>query len=182
MSTRIDIFTYGIWAISATAAVTDLAFGRIYNWLTLSAVLAGIVASFFSGGWHGVLGALGGVLAGLILYGWMFFVGAMGGGDVKLLMALGAWGGPRYAEEVAVLGVLLGGAMALLVMLFSGRLPGFFTRMKHFLQTLLIKELQVEKPKIDWKFTLPYGVPIAVAAVWVAWSHPLAGMGMPLWP
>jgi hypothetical protein len=96
-------------------------------------------------------------------------------------MALGAWGGVGFVAEVAVLAILLGGAMAAGLLAFKGRLPDFTRRMRRFILTLLIRELEPEAPVIDSKFTMPFGIPIAVAAVWTAIAHPLATMGLLPW-
>lgn len=172
---------YPVIALSLAGAVTDLLKGRIYNWLTFPAILIGIAASVAWRGWGGLGDSFLGVGLGFALYGWMFWLGFMGGGDVKLLMALGAWGGARYATEVALLGVLLGGAMALVVLLFSGKLGAFARKMYRFLLTVFIRELELEPPKIDRKLTMPYGVPIAAAAICVAVLDPFEKWGLRLW-
>lgn len=182
MSGRTEISLYFISAISIVAAATDLRWGRVFNWLTLPAIVLGVVFSTFTGGIAGAADSLLGVGIGLLLFGWMFLLHAMGGGDVKLLMALGAWGGARFAEETAVLSVLLGGVMAVVLLVLTGRIMGFARRLFYFLLTLTVRGLEPEPPKIDRKFMMPFGLPIAVSAVWVARAHPLVKWGLPLWP
>jgi prepilin peptidase CpaA len=167
------LISQAITVIAIIAVITDLALGKIYNWLTLPAIVAGLIAGFALHGGSGLLSAFVGVLLGLALYGWMFLIGVMGGGDVKLLMAFGAWGGAGVAIETSLLGVLLGGVMAAVIMLATGRIVSFSKRIYHFLLTLFVKELVYDFPKIDRKFTMPYGVPLSAAAVWVVWAHPL---------
>jgi prepilin peptidase CpaA len=173
MSGRTDLAQHFAWVITVAAllaAATDVARGRVYNWLTVPLLAAGLAASAWMGGWRGGADALLGAAAGLLFFGWMFWIGVMGGGDVKLLMALSAWGGFRFSQEVALLSVLLGGAMAVAVLAVKGRLPDFARRMRRFLLSVLVKELEVESPKLDRKSQLPFGVPIAAAAIWVAWG------------
>ena len=167
--------TYPVLVFSLVAALTDLCRGKIYNWLTLPAILLGIGYGATTAGFSGATSALLGVATGLSLYGWMFWFGTMGGGDIKLLMALGAWSGPLYAFHVGVLGIFTGGALALLILLFSGKLVSFIRRMYRFVLTLMVKELELETPKIDRKLTMPFGIPIAIAAVWVKVANPLEG-------
>lgn len=181
MSGRTDFFTITIIAVSLVAVLTDVLRGRIYNWLTLPALAAGLVASFSVGGLATGGDALLGAGAGLALYGWIFFLGFMGGGDVKLLMALGAWGGLRFAVETALLGVLLGGLMSVGMLAVHGRLRDFARRMHRFLLTLFVKELEIETPQVDRKLTMPYGIPIAAAAIWIVLGDPFLRWGMRLW-
>lgn len=168
--------------LSAFAAATDLARGRIYNWQTVPALLLGLAVSAWLAGWGGLGDSLLGATGGLFFYGWMFALGIMGGGDVKWLMALGAWGGLHYAQEVAILGLLLGGVMALGLLIVTGRFVNFARRMMRFLLTLFVRELELEMPQVDRKFTMPFGVPIGIAAVWSAYSHPLLSWGFRPWP
>jgi prepilin peptidase CpaA len=182
MSGRIDVLFVGISALSLAAAATDLIWGRIFNWLTGGALLLGLALSAWTGGWHGLGESVLAALLGLILFGWMFWLGFMAGGDVKLLMALGAWGGLRFVEEVAVLSIIVGGVLAALLLLPKGRLRSLGHRLFVFFRSIAIPELEVESLKIDRKLTMPFGVPIAVAAVWAAAAHPLVAWGLPLWP
>jgi prepilin peptidase CpaA len=168
--------------LSSVAMATDLARGRIYNWLTLPGLLSGFAFSAWLGGWAGLGDSVLGATAGLLFYGWMFWLRAMGGGDVKLLMALGAWGGFHYAEEVALLGIVLAGPMAALILLFKGRLLDFGRRMARFVLTLVVRELEPEVPQIDHKLTMPFGIPIGAAAIWSVVAHPLLSWGFKPWP
>jgi prepilin peptidase CpaA len=181
MSGKTELFTWVIIGISVLAAVTDLLRGKIYNWLTLPMMVCGMFASFYYGGWTALLHSMGGIGLGFVLYSWMYFLRTMGAGDVKFLMALGAWGGVGFTFDVGLLGVLLGGVLAILLIIFKGRMSSFSKRMYRFLLTLLVKELEPEFPKIDRKFTMPYGVPIAVAAIWVVLDNPLVRWGFKSW-
>lgn len=172
---------YAIVAFAVAAAACDLRWKRIFNWLTLPMMVSGVVAAPVFGGWNALAGSVLGALCGLMLYGWLFWVGAMGGGDVKFLMGIGAWGGVAYAVEVALLGIVLGGAMAVGILLVKGRLLSFVQRMYRFLLTVFVKELEVESPKLDPKLKMLFGVPIAASAIWAALGHPLRDLGVSLW-
>ncbi len=178
--TDTSILLYAVLVISVSGALTDLVCGKIFNWLTIPALVAGLLVSGWIDGWQGLASAMLGSVAALVLYGWMFALGAMGAGDVKFLMALGAWGGLRFVIETAVLGVAVGGILAVLMLVFSGKMPSFAKRMHHFLLTVFVSELEVEKPKIDHSMTMPFGIPIAIAAAWVALGHPFQTLGVSL--
>jgi prepilin peptidase CpaA len=181
MSGKTDLLVAAVSVVSVIAAVTDVATGRIYNWLTVPALVLGLAAGAWLGGWNGLGHAALGAGAGLLLYGWMFWLRVMGGGDVKLLMALGALGGVAYVTEVAVLGVLLGGAFAVAWLGLHGRLAAFVRKLRRFVTSLMIRELELDVPDLDRKLTMPFGLPIAAAAVWSAVSHPLARGGWLPW-
>jgi prepilin peptidase CpaA len=162
-----------VTATCAIAALTDLVWGRIFNWLTLPAFLLGVGASAWSGGWLGAGQAVLGAAVGLVLYGWMFWLRIMGGGDIKLLMALGAWGGPRYALHLALFSLFLGGAMALVHLAAKGRIRDFARRIHVFLLSVLVKELEPQAPELDRKLTMPFGIPISIAGIWLLHANPL---------
>ncbi len=119
-----------------------------------------------------------GLALGLVLYGWMFWIGMMGAGDVKLLMALGAWGGANYCVRVGLLGVFLGGAMAFVILTFQGRIVTLGLKLYRFLLSSVVRELALEPPAIDRKLTMPYGIPIAAAAIWILIEDPLKKWGI----
>jgi len=162
------------------ALVTDLLWGRIFNWLTIPAILIGLAVSFFLGGWNGLGSSFLGVIAAFVIYGALFAFRVMGAGDVKLLMAIGAWGGLKVSLQVALLGVLLGGAMAFVILLFKGRLPGFLRKIHASLLSFFVRELEFQPPKVDRKLTMPFGIPLAIAAIWVVTLHPFEKWGW-LW-
>lgn len=99
-------------------------------------------------GWHvGVA-----VIAFAIGFG-MFAMGQFGGGDVKVIAALGLWFGPNNFLAFLTLMALLGGLLAVILILFR--------RVK-------ISERWLENPSIRGLHSpengIPYGVAIAIAA------------------
>ena len=178
MPGKIEIPTLAICLLALLASGSDIAFVRIFNWLTAGMALIAIIYASVENGFPGVGSALLGILAGLVLYGWMFWIRVLGGGDVKLLMAFGAWGGARYALDVALLGVFLGGAMALLILVVKGKAGDFARRAYRFFISLMVRELELEKFQVDRKSTMPFGIPISIAAVWVQFGSPLEQWGL----
>lgn len=108
-------------AVAVTAAITDVRQRRIPNRITYTALVAGLALQTVSHGWRGLLPGLGGAA----LFGGVFFifylVRAMGAGDVKLAAALGCIIGPAASWQVMFATALAGGVLALIVMLFTGR-------------------------------------------------------------
>jgi len=108
-------------AVAVTTAITDVRNHRIPNLITYPATVAGLALQTAAYGWRGLLLGLGGGL----LFGGCFLlfhvVRAMGAGDVKLAFCLGCIIGPAASWQVMFFTALAGGAMAILVMVFTGR-------------------------------------------------------------
>jgi prepilin peptidase CpaA len=75
------------------AAVTDLRWRRVPNWLTATLVVAGFVQSLTPLALTTPLDSLGGLLVGFVLTFVLYVVGGRGAGDVKLMAGIGAWVG-----------------------------------------------------------------------------------------
>lgn len=112
-----------LWGIILLLAVIeDLRRRRIPNFLTFSGVALGIVLSGFEAGWAGVWSGVAGTLTGAGLLFLPFALGGMGAGDVKLMAAVGAFGGPAFAFRAFLAAALLGGAASAVALLRAGRL------------------------------------------------------------
>ena len=103
-------------SILLIAGVTDLRSSKIPNWLTVSAMAAGLLSHSWFDGLSGLLFSVKGLGLGLALFLLFYVMGGMGAGDVKLLAAVGSFLGAE--------GVVSAGIMAMLFMLFC--LFGFF--------------------------------------------------------
>ena len=109
-------------AVGACAAIFDVRERRIPNRLTYSAVIAGLVLQTALHGGKGLL--LSG--EGALFFGGVFLlfymVRAMGAGDVKLAAALGSIVGAPAALPVMFATAVAGAALAVGLMVVSGRL------------------------------------------------------------
>jgi prepilin peptidase CpaA len=107
--------------VAVTAGITDARSRRIPNRLTYAAMIAGLTLETVVYGWRGLLlGLGGGVLFGGVLL-LFYLVRAMGAGDVKLAAALGCIIGPANSFQVVFATAMAGGVLAILVMVFTGR-------------------------------------------------------------
>ena len=111
--------------VSLGAAVVDGRTGRIPNWLTLPAIVVGLVSHGFAEGRFGLgLSLLGLFLTALVP--WELYRGsggqAIGGGDVKLAAGIGALWGPTQGLEIAFAALLALAFLALVRLTYSGKL------------------------------------------------------------
>lgn len=131
------------------AAFTDLRRRQIDNWLN-AAIALGAPLFWWSSGlspWPGVAIQLAIALAAFIVLAGLFALRAMGGGDVKLLTALALWIEPEWFLRLLLVMALVGGVL-----------------------TIVFGAWHVTRRQTG-KLAIPYGVAIAIAALWVLGSH-----------
>lgn len=111
------VVTAAFVALLATAVVTDVTRLRIPNWLTAGVALLyplHVGLSPLDVAWLPALGLAVLVFAvGTVAFACRW----MGGGDVKLLAATTLWAGPAHALEFLTLAAVIGGGLALLLLL-----------------------------------------------------------------
>lgn len=108
-------------AVAVIAGITDVRSRQIPNRLTYPAMIGGFALQAAVHGGHGLF--LAG--EGALLFGGVFLffhlLHAMGAGDVKLAAALGCILGPTSSWQVLFSTAMAGGVLAILVMVFTGR-------------------------------------------------------------
>lgn len=105
------------------AAVYDIRYRRIPNWLVLTGIIAGLVWNACDlPVWPGLKRSAAGLGTGFALYFPLYLLRARGAGDVKLLAAAGAIAGAGNCVWIFALTAVLGGLIALILLLFVGRL------------------------------------------------------------
>ncbi|HMC60266.1 MAG TPA: A24 family peptidase [Candidatus Solibacter sp.] len=154
-----------------TAAVFDVLYRRIPNWLTVSGVLLGIALNAFIGPPEaGLVFSLAGLAVGFGIYAVLYALRAMGAGDVKLMAAVGALVGYQRWFGIFFITALIGGVMALILVVARGRLKKTFFNMSFILSEMKSgrpaylgnEELDVKNKKA---LGLPHGAVIAVSTV-----------------
>lgn len=164
-------------ALVVVAAIFDLVRRRIPNWLTAAGVVAGIGTNVYLLHWTGLRTSLLGIGVALLVYVPFYLLRAMGGGDVKLMMAVGSLAGPLNWLTIFVITSILGGLIAILMVLFKGRLQSTLWNVWFIVQQLgRFKAPYREKPELDVRtdqgLSLPHGAVIALGtAAFLAMSR-----------
>ncbi|MEW6173490.1 MAG: prepilin peptidase [Bacillota bacterium] len=109
-------------AIVLISIVTDLYRRRIYNVVLFPAIIFAIVYRCVTGGLAGAIDGLTGLVVGMALLIIPYFNGGVGAGDVKLLGAIGACGGPMFVLYTFLAGAVMGGVASCYLLLRDGRL------------------------------------------------------------
>jgi prepilin peptidase CpaA len=121
----LTLSTVFLLLLTATAAVTDLRYHKIYNWTTYPGIVIALAVNAFENGWDdGSLGHPGlkdslfglGMCGGLMLVSYVFF--SVGGGDVKLVAMIGAFLGLEKGIEVVLWTFVLGAAAGVAVLIW----------------------------------------------------------------
>lgn len=163
------------------AAVIDGIQLRVPNWLTYHFALAGVALAWWLGGSAALLWSLRGLAVGLGLLLPLYAIGGMGAGDVKLLAGVGAWIGAAMTVRAFAVSAIVGGLIALAMMLRSGDLGGYLYRAVAIAREIVevrnparLAALAAErKPRMT---LLPYGIPLAIGTIGtLAWSGLLTG-------
>lgn len=153
------------------AAVYDVRYRRIPNWISVSGTLVGLALnSFLYLGAPGLIFALKGLGLGFGMYFLLYMVHAMGAGDVKLMAAVGSLVGWQDWFGIFLITAVLGGIMATVLMLMRRRLTTTFWNVGYILGEMghgraayvTREELDVKSPK---SFGLPHGAVIAVGTI-----------------
>lgn len=168
----IEAPSIAVLALGAAAAATDATTRRIPNALTIGAAAVALAFAASTGGLHAVGWCVAGWLVGLLLFLPLFALRAMGGGDVKLLAAFGAWLGPALVCWVAVYGAIAGGALALPLVLWRGRLRTTIANMWAIVTHWRLSGLKphpVVTLDNPGAVRMPYALPIALGALATLW-------------
>ncbi|HMQ17181.1 MAG TPA: A24 family peptidase, partial [Phycisphaerae bacterium] len=158
------------------ASWIDYAQRRVPNWLNAAIALAGLGAQFLYFGWAGVGAGLLGLLAGFALLIVPWAMHGMGAGDVKLMAAIGCWLGAWLTFLSFAAGALVGGLVAVAMIVSSGRVVHAYSN----LQTIRTKlrrwdtafgEYGGARTFGNTSQLLPYGVPLTAGMIGVLLTY-----------
>lgn len=168
------IATYVLLFLTVIATLTDVLRQKIYNWTTYSGIVIALILSggqtLFASNLYSEV-SFGASLTGLAACGGImlicFLLFQIGGGDVKLLAMIGAFLGLEPGIEVLLWTFVIGGAMALVILIWK---IGIIKLFKRVVQQLMCRlgvgvwdDLSDEEKK-QLKIPL-YLAPAALAAV-----------------
>ena len=165
-----DILQMVLAGLTAIAAVSDLRWRMIPNWLVLGGLILGFGLNVYLFGWSGLLRSSLGFGLAAVVYLPLFALRAMGGGDVKLMAAVGSIAGASHWFTIFLFTSILGGILALLLIMLHGNLSHTFDNIAHILRELshlrpphvLRPELSVDHPRA---VGLPHGTVIGAATL-----------------
>ena len=150
------------------AVASDVRCYRVPNLLTLPALMAALVVSPWFGGTSGPLEAALGAGVGLALLMGPYALGGVGAGDVKALMALGAWLGPAPTLGATAWALIAAAAIGVAMLALRREIGGFARRWGRSLVAMLALGRHAYEPPAPGS-AAARGIPFAAAlAVGVA--------------
>ncbi len=161
------------------ASWSDLRHHRIPNWLSLGGLATGLLLQVLTAGVTGLLSGLEGAGLALVLFLPAWLLRGMGAGDVKLMMTVGAFLGPRLVLVAAALTLIAGGVLAVAVLVSRGGFRPVLARYGSTLKCLLVTGNLGYVPPLPTEAAaarFPYAAAIAcgtLLALW--WSAGTAG-------
>lgn len=164
-------------ALLVWAAVGDVIWRRIPNWLVAAVIVCGFVYALAFMPWNVALGSsVPGFLTGLGLWLPFYVLGWVGAGDVKLFAAAGVWMGPLRTIEGAGIAALAGGLLAVVWMIWSYGVRRAADSL--WVAAVLPAALAESGARsAQSRRTLPYGVALAAGALVAAWMPRLLVFG-----
>lgn len=111
-----------VLVVAVVASITDVSRFKVYNFLTVPCFFGGLAYGLWSASWQGLLLALFGALFGLTILLIPYLMGGLGAGDVKFVMAVGTWIGPRLLIPAILIGCV---ATICYFLVFVGRSQGW---------------------------------------------------------
>jgi prepilin peptidase CpaA len=164
----LGMMTVALSALMLAAAYCDVRTRRIPNVLTILGFTAALLLRLTAGPGAGIDALVGAILA-FVLCLPFFVLGVLGGGDAKLLMAVGAFMGPRDLLVAMLLIASLGGIIGAVDALRKGiLLPVLYNCVEIIKAWLTLGRRGANRSlATTGALAIPYGVAIAVGSlVW----------------
>ncbi len=183
---KIALLLGPLGAVLLIAAVTDLRERKVYNKLTYPAIIVGLVIHTIVLGLDGLLSGLAAASITLLIGLFLIATPALKGGDIKLLMAVGAFAGGQALLEVSFYSVFAGFFLGILMSIKNGYLRVMLGRLWRLIKgyvLMLVYRTKNLEPKLepDERSKIPFAVAIFVGGICVVTEHLYGWPGLLTW-
>jgi prepilin peptidase CpaA len=147
------------------AVQQDMFRRKIPNWLVGPGILVALAYNTYQFGLTGLFASLIGCALPFVMLIALYAGRSMGAGDIKALMSLGALWGVAVILQVIMWSLVIGGVMALAILLYHGELLSMLHRWKRMLSLVLFAgQFRYEPPSAGEAAAgaLPFGIAIAL--------------------
>jgi prepilin peptidase CpaA len=168
-----EVMLAAIIPAALVASWKDYREHRVPNWLNAAIALTGLTTQAAFGGWPGLENGLKGMLLafGMLILFWA--IKGMGAGDVKFMAAIGTWLGPDMTVSAVMVGVLLGGLIAVGMIVCRRRWQETFSNFgilaaKVSNATTAFSDFGSARSLSGKSALLPYAIPLSMGTLIVA--------------
>lgn len=162
-----ESFVLPLLVITGAAVLDDLYRGKISNGIIVTGFFWGAAYQLLGRGLAGMICFFGGSLLPLLLMAGLFYFRMIGAGDLKLLAVIGGFLGPVQVLVCILTAFLLGGMIALFLML---RRQNIFERFTCLFTYVLLyareKKWQPYPVQANAGATFCFSVPVFLAVLW----------------
>ena len=148
------------------ALYSDLKYQRIPNWLCMVTLITGFIVQSYFSGWSGLLNAfIGAGLAFMLLFP-AFYFRLLGAGDVKLMVAIGAFLDVKILLWSISYAIIAGALTSIALALYRLGWKPFFEIVAHYLRCLYLRQFIRASNRDFLKMKVPYAPALAIGWLW----------------
>jgi prepilin peptidase CpaA len=158
-----------LMVVLAICLYTDVRYKKVYNAVLFPAAVIAVIGNLYFSGLAGGINCIKGMFLGMALIFIPFAAGGMGAGDVKLMGVVGVFKGPEFVWLSFLATAIIGGLLAIAVMVKDGQLK---VRVKEIWYTFLsllhvIPRVNMVGSMNDGRvhLTFPYGIAITAGTL-----------------
>lgn len=147
--------------------ITDLRVRKIYNKVIFPILFCVFLLHLILNGLSGLGFSILGFICGIAIFFIPYMIGGFGAGDVKLLALIGAIKGSIFAVYTALYMFIIGGAIALIIIMLQKETINFFKSLFRYLAGIVTGcHYKLKFPTTQFlKKYFPYSIAIAGGAV-----------------
>jgi Flp pilus assembly protein protease CpaA len=145
------------------SGLTDLLFNKIYNLISVLVFISVLVLKFYSGA--DLLNAFIAAVAGFAVFLPLYLFRIMSGGDIKMIFVLGFFTGYPEVFDMVLLSIVLSAVMALIILLFDGRIVILINRFRALFLTMFVRNVRTEFPTVRSSLKTPVAFALGVSAI-----------------
>lgn len=152
--------------VACSAVLSDVSRGKIYNELILTGIFLGAVCQVLDQGVCGILWFLGGLTAPVVLMWPLYYFRMIGAGDIKLFCSLGSILGIPGIFCCMFCSLMLGGAVAVILVIKRGSLLKRLGYLKCYLERMAdTHEWEPYRKKGDKDGEFYFSVPVLLSVL-----------------
>lgn len=151
----------------------DLKYQRIPNQLCVITLIIGFIVQAYFSGWAGLLTAFAGAGLAFVLLFPGFYFRLLGAGDVKLMIAVGAFLDIKLLLWSILYAIISGALSSIFLALYRLGWKVFTDVLLHYLRCLYLRQFMRASNQQFLKMKVPYAPALAIGWLWACSQNEL---------